>query len=367
MQKKLTVQALALLSFFVIVPLSIADVNDSNNAESLGWLETNELVASDYIVPRYQAFQSSSNILFTNLRDLCLNEASVELNDSVKASFESAYIDWANIQHIKFGPVSFLKRLERIQYWPDKHNVGERQLRKLLISLDDGGDLLLEELQRKSVAVQGLATLERLLYSKDKRLSQSECRLAVLVSENVSSIATELDNNWRLAPVEFAKEFSLAEHGEGTYQSSKDVIGLIAESLVTQLLIIADYKIGRALPQKEGGRVYDRRLEAWRSGLSSTLLASSLDSLYALYQMAFAQRLAKLNAHVNHSINAQFNKVLNMQPNGDPPLSLLVKTDDGLEQLKALQTQIKQLELMIRNDMYPVLEFNARFNSLDGD
>jgi len=221
-------------------------------------------VAEKYIVPSYQTFVQSAQTLSEEINLLCGSSKEVELTESVQNAFESTYINWAKIQHIKFGPISFLKRLERIQYWPDKHNVSERQVRKLLVSLDKGEALSLADLQKKSVAVQGLATLERLLFSKDARLNKSECTLATLVSKNISAIATDLDNNWRLPPVDFANEFSLADHGEGSYDSNKEISSLLADSLVTQLLLISEYKLGRALPQKAGGRIYSRRLEAWR-------------------------------------------------------------------------------------------------------
>ena len=337
-----------------------------NNAQ-WSWLETNVLIADQYIVPRYQAFVKSAQKLSDEIKLLCASDKEVTLSESVQSEFESTYINWAKIQHIKFGPISFLKRLERIQYWPDKHNVSERQVRKLLVSLDAGETLSLAELQKKSVAVQGLATLERLLFSKDALLNKSECQLATLVSENITSIAIDLDNNWRSPPVDFASEFSLADHGEGTYGSSKEISSLLADSLVTQLLLISEYKLGRALPKEAGGRVYSRRLEAWRSGLSSDLLLASLNSLYSFYQHAFEKRLGSLAPELNSRIGKQFQQIIDLASKESKPISQLLESETGIEQLSNLQTKIKKLELMIRNDMYSQLGFSTRFNSLDGD
>jgi len=346
---------------------SLASTRTKTNVEPFSWLETNVLTADDYIIPRYQALAKSAQSLSDEIDRLCELEKPVVLNEKVQDQFELTYNNWAEIQHIKFGPISFLKRLERLQFWPDKHNVGGRQIRDFLAELESGKSYSLQELQTKSVAVQGMSALERLLYSVDEKVSKTECQLASLVAQNIAAITSELDTNWRESPVDFAKEFALADHGEGTYSSNDEVVNLMAESLVTQLLLISEYKLGRALPQKEGGRVYKRRLEAWRSELSFGLLITSLDSLYSFYQQVFQKRLEAIKPGVNETIDKQFKKVVDLSSSEVNSMAELLESKDGVEQLVSLKDEVKKLELMIRNEMFTELGFNTRFNALDGD
>jgi len=256
------------LFFFTSVSLffslSFAQANDLSAAdepEPYNWASSNVAIANKHIVPRYRSLAKSTKKLSESVERICVSGKSTIINGRVDKDFKRVYLDWAAIQHIKFGPVSFLQRQERFQYWPDKHNSSERQLRKLLQSFEQNSELSLRDFQKKSVALQGLTALERMLYSSDTLISTQECQLAELVSMNLAQIADELDQNWRLAPVEYANEFALADTGSGTYESSDEVINILADSLVTQLLLISEYKLARGLPKKEGGRVYPRRLE----------------------------------------------------------------------------------------------------------
>ena len=37
-----------------------------------------------------------------------------------------------NVQHLSLGPVEIEKRRFRLQFWPDKHNTGGKQIGRLL-------------------------------------------------------------------------------------------------------------------------------------------------------------------------------------------------------------------------------------------
>ena len=312
---------------------------------------------------------SSADKLKHSVSRLCWDSANapVELNRKVTTQFKALYLGWAEVQHIKFGPVSFLKRLERLQYWPDKHNSSERQIRKLLLNIDADPQKSLANFSKKSVAVQGLTALERMLFSKDKLMDDAECKLAVAVTTNLASITMALDSSWRLAPVEYAKEFELADRGTGTYNSNEEVTTILANGLATQLLIISEYKLGRALPKKEGGRTFARQMEAWRSELSLDLARASVKSLRSLYRVAFKSRLKTKNKALHKRIEKQFSVVLSLFKKAKEPMVDLIETDEGIVQIRDLKMQVEKLESLVRNELFTELGFAVRFNSLDGD
>lgn len=360
------------LTLILVCPLSAQSNGDK--VPSFSWLDSNRVIANDYIVPRYQSLARSSKSLATAIDVLCTSNfgsnnlaSHVTLNQDIADKFKTVYLDWAQIQHIKFGPVSFLKRLERLQYWPDKHNVGQRQVRKLLLEMSAGQEYALPDFQKKSVAVQGLVALERTLYTKDQQIDQQECLLAQLISNNIAAISNNLDQNWRLAPVEFANEFELANHGEGSYSSNDEITNLLADSLITQLLIISEHKLSRALPKELNGRVYPRRAEAWRSQLSLDIVDASLDSLYTFYRLAFSNRLKNVSPETELAINTQFKKVLSLSQQLNSPMADLLNSEQGIERIQLIKQHVVELEQLITSDMISTLGLASRFNALDGD
>ncbi|MBX2848143.1 MAG: imelysin family protein [Acidiferrobacterales bacterium] len=336
-------------------------------AQEFDWLDNNIAVANQHIAPKYQALAMAADQLLDNVNTMCLGTP-VNINEQVKDAYNQLFVTWAQVQHIKFGPVSFLERYERFHYWPDKHNVGSRQLQRLLASLEDGtlatSDLKISD---KSVSLQGLSALQRLFFSQDPSLDETKCFLSVEIAKNLKDIADQVDQSWRLKPVEFAKEFELANRGQGTYGSNLEISTMIANALATQLLIVAEYKLGKALPKKEGGRVYQRELEAWQSELSLDIISSTLKSLEELYLIAFSNRTSQVDSDLDEDILAQFEKLYDLIDGFDQALIKTIVNPDKVPLIIALQSQVMQLESLVRSKMFSKLEFATQFNSLDGD
>lgn len=333
----------------------------------IDWLPINKAIAYKHIVPLYQSLASTTAKLADSVQDLCSSSDDVTPTKKIKKRFSNAYLNWAKVQHIKFGPISFLKRLERIQYWPDKHNASERQVRKLLNEIDAGEQYTALEFQNKSVAVQGFTALERMLFSSDGVMNVQECKLANYVADNLRTITADLDSNWRLEPVEYAKEFELAGREAGTYGSSDEVIAILANAFVTQLLIVSEYKLGRALPKKEGGRIFARQMEAWRSEQSLEMALASLKSLKSFYKLAFKGTLKKTNKELDARIEKQFTAIFSGIKKTPRPMVYLIENDAGILAIASLKTKVEALETMVRTELFSELGFATRFNSLDGD
>ena len=353
--------SLVVLSALLILPVQASFETD------IDWLATNKKVAYKHIVPLYVSLASSTQRLANSVQSLCASGETVVPTKKVKKHFSAAYLDWAQVQHIKFGPVGFLKRLERIQFWPDKHNSSERQVRKLLNEIEGGKQYTTLQFQKKSVAVQGFTTLERMLFSNDGLMTPQECTLASYVAANLRIITSELDANWRLEPVEYAKEFELAGRETGTYGSSEEVITILANAFATQLLIISEYKLGRALPKKDGGRVFARKMEAWRSEKSLEMALVSLKSLKSLYKLAFKTTLKRTNKELDNRIEKQFSTIISGIKKTSRPMVSLVENEAGVKRVVFLKAEVEKLEAMVRAELFPALGFATRFNSLDGD
>lgn len=336
-------------------------------AQEHDWLSSNVAVAEQYIVPKYLTLAKTADALHNHVKTLCEDGTAV-VNEPVVNSYRALFLAWAQIQHIKFGPISFLKRYERFHYWPDKHNVGSRQLQRLISNLDDGSIFKSDlDISQKSVSLQGLSALQRLFFSSNQTLTETQCFLTIEITENMSQIAKDVDQSWRQEPVDFAREFELADQEQGTYGSSLEVITMLANSLATQLAVISEYKLGQALPKKQGGRVYKRELEAWQSELSLAIIEQSLISLKEFYSLAFAGRTRAINSALDKKIQQQFVQAIQLSQSFDEPLIKTIVEADQLLNVIELQNEVSRLESLIRSDLFAELNLATQFNSLDGD
>lgn len=338
----------------------------SLQAQDFDWTETNVEVAESYIVPRYQKLATSAESLHTSLVSECENISTEEstISPKIKELYTQLLMDWLAVQHIKFGPVEFLFRYERFHFWQDKRGPKESQFRTLLNELraDQAVDWT-----RKSVSVQGLVALERLLYTNLGFQTGELCELMIGITENLNQIAQQVDSSWRLPPVRFSEEFALAAKEQGSYGSSFEVTTVLANSLTEQLVMIAEYKIAKALPKEEGGRAFLSQLEAPYSGLSLTLIESSLLSLQSFYELLLMTRAKDVNRSLNDRITNQFSALIKQSRNMPDRLSVMITNEEQLPLVVQFMDDIMALYQLIGVELFPVLGISSLFNANDGD
>ncbi len=339
-------------------------------AADIEWGVYNKAVITRHIIPNYRVLAEKTETLSKSYDQLCkiddvtLKEHHLKV---VQSHFIHTYTQWQKVQHIRFGPMAYLKRKERFQYWPDKHAVGSKQLRRLLATTVKSAKVFtLDELKNKSVAIQGLPALERLLFGTDNTMSHSECLLGHTISLNINDIAQENLTAWVDAPVYFMNDLLHPDSGLGIYQTHKEISGLIVNSLTTQIAIIQQLKIERALGKKhKANRTI--KLEAWRSQQSLAFIHHNLLSLYNLYQLGFKQALFDLSPELEKAISAQFSISLHITQKDKYSLFELLGNESRPTKIVALIEALQQLNQLLSKDMLALLDLPISFNALDGD
>ena len=161
----------------------------------------------EIIRPGYAAFAEHAGGLEAKLAALCDTPSEAALK-SVRGTFAATTGAWSKVEIFRFGPVIEDHRYERIFFWPHpKEGLGLKQLRR---ALPKKGQALTipEELDAKSVALQGLPSLEYLLYGDGAEAlaetksatpggqmpkipsdAEFRCDFAVAVATNVHRIA----------------------------------------------------------------------------------------------------------------------------------------------------------------------------------
>ena len=352
----------------LIVLMSLCSVTQ---AKTVNWGNHLQLTATEYIVPLYQTLTVHSKVLYTALDNTCSrlisandtqdhikDEPLLELQDTMR----TLYLSWAKVQHINFGPMSFLKRKERFQYWPDKHHVGSKQLRRFL---NNNMPLpTLEELQQKSVAIQGLPALETLLFSKKNRLTKRQCQLAIVISKNLYNIASNNEQLWTKPPAYFANEFIIEKYKVGVFSSQQEIANILFNSLTTQLSIIEHIKIPDLTRTK---KINHRKLEAWKSELSLELIEKNIKSLKQHYLLAFHPIIYIAHPPQAHMLKEQFANVIFAINRIKLPLSKAIKENTEKKKVIVLKQAIATLNKQLKQILKQNLQLTSSFNSLDGD
>ncbi|MEH6446557.1 MAG: imelysin family protein [Oceanospirillaceae bacterium] len=357
-----------------LIALSSVLSNSTNATETIldeqRWQEFNQAAISQHIIPSYQQLALQSKQLNTKISGYCAVPTQ-EKFAMAQQQFKQSLQSWQKIQHIQFGPVTLLMRNFSLQYWPDKKNLGGRQLGMVLKNaaqndFQDGFDN--EFFAKASVAVKGYPALERLLFDKKITLqlhsNPSYCQLMSAISKHVADNAQSISDEWQ---AELANYDQYSE--DDTYESSLEAATEILKALVEPIEALSDGKIAAPLGN-ELAKMRWRKSESWRSEQSIQNLRSNVATLHNLYSGIAGVNTKQLLTEngavtLGTKIEAQFQQLTK--------LLAVIKEPENMQysqaqfvQLQQAQTELKQLSSSLLAAMKP-LEVNLGFNRRDGD
>ncbi len=376
---------IACASLLLVGMTTVIHANESStNTEQVDYAMINQLVVEQAILPDYFSLVKATRefdqlITRTCQRDEAAfnNGAKVKAIDThVMRSFLNVRYAWAKVQLLSFGPISFLERRERFDFWPDKHRVGERQIRQLLSQTDSTNsfhDINIEQFREKSVAIQGLSAMERVLFSQKQTLNTHDCHLARLIAENLLSIAEDVFAQWSTKPIEFKNDLLNPTPDLTFFSDAKQVASVLLNDMSTQIRVVSDQKIANAMPsaKKRDQKINYRKLESWRTGSTFALMTLNILTVKKYYQLGFSRPIKQLNVSLHQHITGQFEKVLSQLEILNSRRSIQVKkmtqTKEVFEIFTALQIALLELDTLLSNDVVKTLGLHIKFNALDGD
>lgn len=347
-----------LVGFLLLTAQTLGNAQSPINSDEQ-WAAINLQVTDELVIPAYQNLAESAQLL----RDVTVNFCEVPDEDSLLAArqaFNASMDNWQTIQHIQFGPVTYFNWNFRMQYWPDERGTANRQFTALLAAENE--DILsADNFARQSVGVQGLPTLERLLYEEtalaDFQSTPYSCRLAVTVANNILEISTGVTERW----TDEYRAVVMDPVSGGVYENSQDLSIEFLRALQEALAKIRDLKLSPVVGESlDSLRV--RSAESWRSERSLRniqLNLAALETLFMSYSLAFQE--TDVNAVL--SAFSQMQETLTELPASFAAISqdavLYAQLQELFEQADTLH---EALESAIKNT-----ELYLGFNSLDGD
>lgn len=328
-------------------------------------------VVKQHIIPAYEQLAVVAAAMNKQAESFCKNPDAQGLQQ-LREAFHQSMDAWQSIQHIRFGPIEFVLRMNRLQLWPDKRGSVSKHLRKLLAGKDTSA-LKAERFTKASVAIQGFSALEKLLFnsqitensfSPENDDGRFHCALVQAISKNIASISANLAAEWRQGDDAYLNYISSAAQGNDFYESDREVSSTMLNNLHTQMQVIVDQKLDRPL-DKSLQKARGKRAESWRSERSLRNIRLNLENLHAFYRSAFAPRLK--DPKLEQAIETAFINTLKAVDAVQQPLAMAVKDSATRTQVENLRAEASQLKALIGSQLPKGLDLPLGFNSLDGD
>ncbi|KZY29473.1 hypothetical protein A3731_26380 [Roseovarius sp. HI0049] len=272
-------------------------------------------------------------------------------------SYAAAFLAWARVSHLRFGPSEEENRAFALAYWPDPRGRTAKALRKMLA---DGDEAVLsqEAYADMSIAARGFYALDYLLHEEDLAeigTAEYRCALVRVIVADIHGTTGELAEAWdAFAPM-------LTEPGaDSPYRTEAEVLQVLYKSVSTGLEFAVDMRLGRPLGTFERPR--PRWAEAYRSGLSLALLQEAVRGAGRL-----AVRLAAGDADVQARLKAELEDFHESAAALNDPVFASVAEPVGRFRVESLQTDLQEVREVVQVALGPALGVSAGFNSMDGD
>lgn len=324
------------------------------------------------IIASYQEFQGEANALEQSVKTLCAGPDSTML-DGVRTAFQATVDSWEKVQWVTYGPVEAFHRGQRVQFWPDKKNAGDRQMLALL--KDRKADAVdPNRVVFASVAIQGLPAMEMLLFGDgqaDKLLAGGDetalrCRLVSGIANNLSRISGELVHEWS-KPDGFTQILKNAGTGANPYTDPRQATSQMFNALHGQLSAIAEVKLAHPLGAT-AAEARPGRSENWRSKRSARNIDINLETMRGVFATSFVPVMtADGKAAAADRFLAALTEAQTALRKLPAPMEVAMTEPEGWKQLATVKAKVKVAAQILESDVANALDLQVGFNALDGD
>jgi hypothetical protein len=328
-----------------------------------------EKAVDQYVIPRFTELEQTTAKLAADLDAACGGKPG--RLTTAREKFKRTALAWAQVEFLRFGPLSVTGRPERFSYWPDPRGVMQRQLRGLIARRDPHA-LDPDDLAKKSAAVQGLPALEALLWDAGHPLGAAgeearyRCGLAVAVVHNLAQIARDLLSEWR-GKAGWRRRMLDAGPQNASYRTPAEPPAEFARALTTGLQMIQDRQVAPLIAaQATPGKT--PRLPFARSGLSADYVAAAIASCKALYEvMGLADDVPRDKVWMPRWITTAFKRLAHDAPAAIEEKAGKDKDPERKRSLRFLRFHVEGIRKLVGRELAPLAGLTMGFNELDGD
>ncbi|MCW5696687.1 MAG: hypothetical protein KIS96_08115 [Bauldia sp.] len=322
--------------------------------------------AADYLGPAFAAFADGADTLLSAATALCAAPGEPQLAAAREALLPAA-LAFARVMPLQIAPFVEDHRRERVLYWPDPRGVALRQVQELL-AVEDETATDLARLRDKSVAVQGLAAIEFLLFGTGSEGlvtgDDYRCRFAATAAASMAAIAANLAA--MVAP-EGPFTRSLRESGPDNvlYRSEAEAVSDLVLSAAT-----AVESAHRGLATVLGAtqaEAMPRTAPLWRSGLGITFIAALATGVADGLLASGLREAVPAHADLVDEIEAALARLRRALPPPGTAVADAVVDPVLRDALLAALAILDELKVLLGEALPAALGVNLGFNALDGD
>lgn len=216
-----------------------------------------------FLRPGYGRLHDAAQLMKAAVGSHCDGQARDD--QRLEQAFETLLAAWGRIEIIDFGPTAENNRQERLFFWPDRQQIGARQIQRMLANRDEAVTRP-EALATRSVAIQGLGALDRVLWpgpaGADLEANRSyRCAFALAIATNIATIAGELVDAWSSGGA--ASEAwlnpgkansSYLDSGEAVLAMTKALNRALDRTVPERVRLLGAFRPGRSEAALPGGR-----------------------------------------------------------------------------------------------------------------
>jgi uncharacterized protein len=315
----------------------------------------------EVVRPGYAAFSGAADAMDEAMGRLCTSPSDPALDES-RHAFATLAAGWGHIEFVTIGPVMHQNRLERILFWPDRRGLGLRQTQKILADKEPAAASV-QSLAEKSVAVQGLAALEFVLFGTGNEALLEEgsyrCAYGVAIADNIANIAREIVTEWE---GEDALAIAIPANSD-TAETLKLLIGALVHGLEN----IRDIRIRIILGDEPSDDRPNLALFR-RSGNTFAVIAANVAGLKELFsESEMAYLLPGEVASIADSIEFEFDELATILNQLDLPVEQVLNDPQKRNQVALLDVLLGSLIDRIDQQYAPAAGVNTGFSFGDGD
>ncbi len=332
-----------------------------------------KLAVENFIQPGYQRFDQQTNLLVSTTAMLC-ESPSNETLDSVRSVFLDTALAWGKVEFLRFGPALTRGRIERVLYYQGGKYSGVRQIRKVL-KTRDASAIDVKRLGRKSIALQGLAAFEYLLFAAGSpelgasvRSDEAEfrCAYARAIAGNLAQIAEILNRRWQNSNLPAANWSGLG-NTTGDVFDERDALNRLLATLVHGLEVVRDARV-RSFIGKTSENDRANIALFYRSQNTFPMITSNIQAFQKLYDRAeFVSLVPDSKRKMANMISNDFKRVLTLIGNIDGPVQAALADPQDRQAIKDIDRLLTKLITVLDRQFAPAAGLAAGFAFTDGD
>jgi len=327
-------------------------------------------VIDDFARPKFAAFADRTAALRGKVAALC-QAPSADALTAAQGGFRDTVLSFSAIEFVQMGPLKVDDRLERLLFWPDKKGIALRQVQQALAS-KDATAAAPETLRDKSVAMQGLAAVEFLLFGTGAEDLASangsyRCNYTAAATTLIDGVAKTLSGEWAdKAPGAASDAMLNPSPSSSDYRTELEVINKIAATLSLGNDTIRDQRLSPVLSLSTG-TPKPRTALFWRSGMTAKALGANFTGLLDFFHAAkFGAALDPASAWVGQGIEFELKGAIEAANEVPTDTDLAVTDPEAMLGLKQMYIETGSLDTL-NESLSQALGLSGGFSSLDGD